>query len=199
LALDGRAEKPVRKRASSKIKSAEEIILGTRSVDGRTQLTVHEKHVVAFAPPAVLILQNGHGDTEKVTTACGFHPDVIALAIQVFLLFDEPVGIHLPLIGPTGVGLGLPKLRVEIERVRRKRLGVGPIIEIEIEQRNFFPSFIDHSDASVFLKGHGEKWVQRAVIGDGAQLGFPSKVVAEAEAKDIAEGNFYTGRAFNGP
>src|SRR5438552_17945799 len=74
LAFNGRAENPVRKRASSKIKSAEEIILGTRSVDGRTRLPVDEKHVVAFAPPAVLILQNGHGDTEKVTTACGFHP-----------------------------------------------------------------------------------------------------------------------------
>src|SRR5205823_8699835 len=83
----------------------EEIIFRARSVDGRTQLTVDEKHVVALAPPSVLILQHGHGDSQEVATAGGLRPHVIAVAIQVFLFFDEPIGIQLPLIDPARVGL----------------------------------------------------------------------------------------------
>src|SRR5260370_22116066 len=77
------AVKPVGEGVSAKIPGAEEIVFGTRSVDGWSGFTIHEKHVIAFAPPAILILKDGHGDSDKMSAARLVQPDAILLALEV--------------------------------------------------------------------------------------------------------------------
>src|SRR2546422_8521306 len=65
------AVQPIEKGMAAKIPSTEEIILRTSPGNGGARLTVDEKHVVAFAPPAVLILQDGHGDPDEMPATSG--------------------------------------------------------------------------------------------------------------------------------
>src|SRR5208283_4604804 len=58
-------EQPIGKRVVSEIPGSEKIIFRPRSIDRRRSLTVHEKHVVAFPKPAVLILQHRHGHAQS--------------------------------------------------------------------------------------------------------------------------------------
>ena len=55
---DGSTVQPIEEWVSAKIPCAEEIIFRTSPGNGGARFTVDEEHVVAFAPPAVLILQH---------------------------------------------------------------------------------------------------------------------------------------------
>ena len=71
-------------------------------------------NVVALSPPAILVLQHGHGHTGEVPAPCSFYPHVIAVAVQVLPVSDSRVPIFLPLIGPAMIRRCLTVLRVEI-------------------------------------------------------------------------------------
>src|SRR6266700_3342578 len=104
----------MRKAALAEIPCTEKIILRAGSCDGRPGLAINKKHVVSFAPPAVLILQHRHGDANEMASADGRQPKVIAFAGQVFLVLNRGIPVRFPLIGPARVWLSLAILRVEI-------------------------------------------------------------------------------------
>src|SRR5437899_5321327 len=109
------AVQPIEERMTAKIPSAQEVVFGTGAVDGRPGFTVDEKHVVTLAPPPVLILQDGHGNSGKMSATCGVQPDIIFLAIEVRLACNLGIAIALPVGGPASIGLCLPELRVKVE------------------------------------------------------------------------------------
>ena len=113
---------------AAKIPCAKEIVFGTCAVDGWPRFTVDEKHVVALTPPTILILQDGHGNSGKMSATCGLQPDVIFLAVEVRLTVNLGITIALPVGGPATVGLGLPELRVEVEGSRRERLWIRAVV-----------------------------------------------------------------------
>src|SRR5450631_1101173 len=60
---DGCTVQLVRERMVLEAPGAQEVVLGPGAGDGWLLCAVHEKHVVALAPPIILVLQDGHGDT----------------------------------------------------------------------------------------------------------------------------------------
>ena len=99
---------------------AKEIILRPSAGDRRLLRAINEKHVVAFAPPIILVLQDGHGHTGILAGAFGVKPNVIILSGKVSFLIHQRLRVRCPLICPAVVGLRLTILRMEIQRSRRK-------------------------------------------------------------------------------
>jgi len=87
-----------------KIPRAQEVILRARAIDRRMLFAVNKEHVVAFAPPTVLILENGHGHTHEVPLPGRFKPYVITLSVEILpgdtvgVSFDSQSLVH-PLAG----------------------------------------------------------------------------------------------------
>src|SRR5260370_7824266 len=126
------AVKPIGERMADKIPSTEEIIFGPCAVDGWPGFPVNEKHVVAFAPPSILILEDGHRNSHEMSAACGVHPDVIFLAVKVGLTVNSRITIALPVRGPTEIGLRLAELRLNLQRSPPKTLSAPAPAHIEI-------------------------------------------------------------------
>src|SRR3954452_940611 len=105
---------------AAEVPSAQKVILRARSVDRRQLLAVDKKHVVAFAPPLVLILQHRHGYADEVSAPGRFHPDVVAATVKILLSVHLPV--RLPLIRCPVRRSGLTILRMEIELIYREGL-----------------------------------------------------------------------------
>ena len=95
---------------------AKEIILSACADDG-WGITVDLKHVVAFAPPAVLILQDGESDADELAVAFGFEPFIVVFAVEVAVVVDDGVAVFVPVSGPSLVRLRLTILCVEVESV----------------------------------------------------------------------------------
>ena len=119
----------------AKIPRAQEIIFRSGAVDRRRVLPIDEEHVVAFAPPAVLILQHRHGHADKVAAPGRFHPDVVAFAIQILFVVDHRIAVRLPLIAPSFRRSFLAVLRVEVKLIRGQRLAVSAVVDVEVETR----------------------------------------------------------------
>src|SRR6266851_4910932 len=100
---DGRAVYPIEERMAAKIPGPEEIVFGTRAVDGWAGFTIHEKHVVTFSPPAVLILKYEHSGSDQMSAACGVQPDVVFLPVKVRLTFNFGFAIAFPVRSPAVV------------------------------------------------------------------------------------------------
>src|SRR6266436_56409 len=149
----------IEKGMSAKIPCTKEIILRTSPRNGGARFTVDEKHVVAFAPPAVLILQDRHSDPDEMPATRGVQPEVIFLAVEVRFPVDLGITIVLPIGSPAVVGLGLAELRVKVESPARQRLGVRAIVKVEIEGIHFLLAFVGSCDARMLLKWHEEKGV----------------------------------------
>src|ERR1700674_1036494 len=156
---NGSAVQPVEKGVTAKIPCAEEIILRTSPGNGGARFTVDEKHVIAFAPPAVLILQDRHGHPDELPATPGVQPEVIFLAVEVRFPVDLGITIVLPVGSPAVVGLSLAELRVKVESPARESLGVRTIVEVEIEGIHFLLAFVGNGDARMLLKRHEEKRV----------------------------------------
>src|SRR4029077_2128964 len=152
---------------------SEKIVLRTRSCAGCERSAVDEKPIVAFAPPEILILKDGHSDANILALAGGFHPDVVVLAIEIFYVVDSRVAVVRPLVRPAVIGLRLAKLRVEVENVLREGVGVRAVVKIEVKRVDHLLAFIGNGDARVLLKGHGEERVQRALVSHREKFGFP--------------------------
>src|SRR5207249_640291 len=80
---------------------AEEVILRAGAGDRWRRLAVDEEHVVAFAPPEVLVLENRHRDADEVAPPGCFHPHVVVFSAKVRLLVDACVSIPLPIHRPS--------------------------------------------------------------------------------------------------
>src|SRR5215471_20006307 len=94
---------------------------------------------------------------------------------------------------------GLAILRVEIEAVGRKRLGVCLNVDVEVEGINPLFAVVANGNASVLLKRHWEEAVESFVGADAERHRLPYKIVAEAESEEIAEGSFDAGGGFTVP
>src|SRR5271157_3880635 len=116
-AHNGSTEGSVGKWMPAKIPRAQEIVFGAGAVDGGESFAVNEEHVIAFAPPTILVLQDGHGHADEMALALGFQPDVIPFSVEILLSIHERVAIGLPLVRPTRGRIGLAVLRMEIECV----------------------------------------------------------------------------------
>src|SRR3981081_1766328 len=101
-----------------------------------------------------------------MSAAAGFEPDVIALAVQVFLRVYLWVAVRSPLIGPATRGRGLTVLRMEVEQIARQGLAVAAVVHVEVKRSDLYRPLICHGHARVFLKGHGKVAVQRLVRSD---------------------------------
>src|SRR5437588_6977026 len=102
---------------SAEIPRSQKIILRSSPVDRRHALSVDEKHVIALAPPPILILQHRHGHAHKVPSPACFHPDVVPLTVEIFLIIDDPIAIRCPLIGPPPRRRYLPILSVKVKQI----------------------------------------------------------------------------------
>ncbi len=109
---------------AAKIPGAQEIVFGTCSVNGWAGFAVHEKHVVAFTPPAILILEDRHCDADEMSAASGVQPEVIFLAVKVRFPVNLGVTIVLPVGGPPMVGLSLAVLRMKVESSQWESAGL---------------------------------------------------------------------------
>src|SRR5271154_3654068 len=56
--LHGRSEQRIGERMIAKVPSSEKVVFRPGAVNGGTLFSVDKKHVVAFAPPSVLILKH---------------------------------------------------------------------------------------------------------------------------------------------
>src|ERR1700685_3350265 len=99
VALHRCAIQTIRKCAASKAPGSKKIVFRSSSIDGRLSLAIDKKHIVALAPPAILILQNRHGHADKMSPAGGFHPHIIAVAIYVFLSINQRIAVLFTLLG----------------------------------------------------------------------------------------------------
>src|ERR1700746_2467935 len=81
--LHGRAVESIRECVVPEPPRSKKVILGARALDGRSRLAIDEEHVIAFTPPVILVLQNGHGDAHEMAAPGGFHPNIVAFAAQV--------------------------------------------------------------------------------------------------------------------
>jgi hypothetical protein len=70
---------------SAEIPAPQEVVLAPGAGDGGFALIVDEDHLVAFAPPAIRVLQHSQGHAHQVALAARFHVDVILLSVQVEL------------------------------------------------------------------------------------------------------------------
>src|ERR1700691_1377681 len=61
LTDDRRTVQQVRERMVFEAPGAEEVVFRAGSADGGFLCPVNEEHVVALAPPVILVLQDGHG------------------------------------------------------------------------------------------------------------------------------------------
>jgi hypothetical protein len=129
------------------------------------RIAVDKEHVVAFAPPAVLVFENGHGDANEVSLAGGLHPDIVVPAVEIFYIVDSRIAIVGPSGGPPVIRLSLPELRMEIKSAVRQRMGLRAVIEVEIEGVDGFLAFVCDGNQGVLLKWHGEERVHRAFVG----------------------------------
>src|SRR5215468_8279926 len=116
---------------AAEVPGAQEVIFRTRSVDGWQLLAVNKKHVVAFPPPFVLILKNGHRHANKVAPTGCFHPDIITFS--VWILFPIHVTVRFPLVRRSLRRSSLTILRMKIKLIRREGFRVSPIVNVEIE------------------------------------------------------------------
>ena len=73
----GGAEERVGKRVAAEIVGAEEIVFRAGAGDGGLGYSIDKEHIVAFSPPIILILQDGHGNADVVAAASGLQPDEI--------------------------------------------------------------------------------------------------------------------------
>src|SRR2546430_1517772 len=128
-----------------------------------------------------------------------FEPNVISLAIQVFLCVHQRISVAAPLVCPAIGRRGLAVLGVEIERVRRQGLVVSAVVHVEVERAHFSWSFVPNRDAGVFLKGHGEKTIQSFIRAHRKRNCLIQKVVAQAKTEEIANGSFDAGRGLTVP
>jgi len=76
-------------------------------------VAVDEDHVVAFAEPTFLILEDCVGDADEVAAADGLHEDVVVFAVEVFEVVDALVPVDLPVVDDAFAGGGLTVLGVE--------------------------------------------------------------------------------------
>src|SRR5437660_6708301 len=106
----------------------QKIVFRAGAVDGRPRLAIDEKHVVAFAPPEILILQDGHRDPCKLSAPASFHPDIVVFATEVGAVIHFRVAILLPVVDPTLCGRGLAILSMKIQSCCRKWPGAGAVI-----------------------------------------------------------------------
>src|SRR5215831_18404233 len=146
---------------AAEIPCAQKIVLGAGAIDGWQFLSVDEEHIIALAPPLVLILENRHGHADEMAAPCCFHPDVISFAVEVFQVVHVAIG--LPLIGRSLSGSGLTILSVEVEMVRDKRLAVGAVVDVEVESIGLDCALVRYRDAGVLLKRHRKETVERLV------------------------------------
>src|SRR5262249_54221138 len=86
IAFHRRAVRLIGEGVRAESPRAEKIILGAGTIDGRLSFAIDEKHVVAFAPPAVLILQDGHRDAGEMPTALRFEPHVVAGTVEILAI-----------------------------------------------------------------------------------------------------------------
>src|ERR1035441_8302228 len=83
-----RAVVTVRERRRSEIPSAVVVVLRSSAVDAGPILAVDKNHLIAFAKPAVLVLQHAMRDTHEVTASLGFEKHIVALAGQILLVVN---------------------------------------------------------------------------------------------------------------
>src|SRR5580692_8518140 len=84
-AFHGCSEQRIGERMIAKVPSTEKVVFRPSAVNGWTLFSVDKKHVVAFTPPAVLILKHRHGHADEVSLAGGFHPHVVPFSVKIFL------------------------------------------------------------------------------------------------------------------
>ena len=97
------------------------------------------------------------------------------------------------------VGRGLPVLRVKVKLIRRQRLAVGAVVDVEVEGVGLDRAFVGHRDARVFLKRHREKTIQRLVGPDRQRNRLIKVIVAEPQPEEVADRRFDAGRRFPVP
>ena len=130
----------------AKIPGTEKIVFRPGAVDGGVLFSVDKEHVVAFTPPAVLILKNGHGHAYKVSLSTCFQPHVVIFSIKVLLCGHGWGIVRFPLISPAFGGRCLTVLGMEIHGVGGKVLIQRLVVDVEIKRVDIFLPFIGDCD-----------------------------------------------------
>src|ERR1700722_1112660 len=186
----GRTIELIRKWLASEVPCTQKIILRARSNDRWCLRSVDEKHVVAFAPPLILVLQHRHGHPHELAVSLCLHPDIVVLTIEIGLVIDNRVLVGLPAICPPVVWLGLIVLSVKIQCARRQRTRVGTVVDVVVEGMNRLLALIGNRDSCVMLERHGEVRVQTFLASHGKHCRLPGMIFSQAEAEKVTDGSF---------
>ena len=81
----GRALAHVGEGVAVEIPCAVVVVLCTGAVDGGLSVAVDEEHVVAFAEPAIGVLEDALGDADEVAAAGGFKEDIVVGAVEILV------------------------------------------------------------------------------------------------------------------
>src|SRR5579863_10022364 len=99
-----------------KIPCPQKVILRPSAIDRRQLLSIDKKHVVALAPPPILIFEHRHGHAHKMPAPRRLEPNVISIAVKILPVVDNCIAVRLPLVGPSPRRSSLPVLRMKIEQ-----------------------------------------------------------------------------------
>jgi hypothetical protein len=142
-----------------------------------------------FAEPSVLVLLHGVCHSYKMSLACGFKKNVVALAIEIFAIVHDGLILFVPIVDLALARRGLAILRMEPPQVCRQA-GQRHVVNGEIEAIGADFALVGESEARCTSERHFEIRIQRLDGRHGQQFRLVDVVFAEAEAEEIADGNF---------
>src|ERR1039458_9488630 len=174
------------------------VVLASRTINGGQSISIDENHVVALAKPARLVLLHSMGYTHKMPFACGLHEDIIVLPVQVFAVAHRIVPVILPIVGPALAGRGLAILRMEAAQAGWYR-GNDDVVEGKVEIVGADRSFVGQRDAGRTRKWHLKISIHRLDGRNREQSRLISEILAQAQAEEVADGDFDGGRGFSVP
>ena len=128
-------------------------------------MVVDEHHVVSFAPPVALVLNDALRHSDILAWTFSFKHDVVCLTISVACIVDLRLVVGLPVIGPPLVGLRLAILGEEVEHARREFLVFLPI-DVVVKGRDILFTFVSDGDSRRFVEWHREEAIERTLRPD---------------------------------
>src|SRR5580765_4528283 len=124
----------------------------------------------------------------------GFQPDIVIFPVEVCFSQNILVDVLSPIGSPAMVWLSLAVLCVEIKRIGGQLIGKLSIVDVVIKRVHLTFAFIRYGDAGMALKGHRKERVQGFVTAHGEHFRLPVFILTKAEAEEVADGCFHTGR-----
>ena len=175
----------VGKGLQAKVPCAVVVVFRARSIDGRQRISVDEDHVIAFAKPTILVLQNGLCYADEMPSPRGFEEYVIVLPIRVLSFVNAGTTVIDPVVGPTLTRRSLPVLGVKASDIGWNA-GQFRVVDGVVETAGTDAPLVGDGDFGSTLERHLEVRIQRFDGGHCQQCGMVDKILTQPQSKEIA-------------